>query len=305
VKSATQTGKISEPVLLALCEAFYGKKPVIQPLRRIREGSPGLSIEVQYGSRWSNQSDPGLELLWQVDRVLLDGKPLDIRETSSTNFEWSCYHDGGLPAGDHEITVELQCAYVDQSKLLGLSMSDLPKNRWPPARKTWKQSVSAPLKVYPIGTPLVALTTDVRQDPGPTGGVQIDRLVAQASRDGKKKLILKAEFPSGLSTLSYDVAASINGRLVKLGALWIVRTGNSTTSGSNRLEGRVDVLDPSITQADIHLTPNPRHIEEYPEVSEIWGKKTVLRAVPLERLNVSHGTLSGVATVLRSDEGGR
>jgi len=129
VKSATQVGNISEPLLLALCDAFYGKKPVIPPLPRIREGKQGLSIQVRYGNTWSDESQLGLELLWQVDRVLLDGKPLDVQETSKSNYEWSCYHDGCLPAGGHEITIELECAYVDYRRLLGLSARDLHKSR--------------------------------------------------------------------------------------------------------------------------------------------------------------------------------
>jgi hypothetical protein len=287
VKSATQAGKVSEPLLLALCDAFHGKKPVIPPLPRIREGKQGLSIEVQYGNRWSDEAQFGLELLWQADRVLLDGKPLDVRQTSKTNNDWTCYHDGRLPAGDHEITVELECAYVDQRRLLGLSARNLHKSRWPEASKRWKQSVSATLKVHPHDTPLVALTTDPSQDPGSTGGARIDRLVVQADQNGKKKLVLKAELPFAQSTLSYDVAVSLNGQLIPLGPFWIVQSGHYTSrNGCHPLEARLDTLDPSITQADIHLTPNPRHVEQYPEVSEIWGKKTVLRAVPLERLDL-------------------
>jgi hypothetical protein len=68
--------------------------------------------------------------------------------------------------------------------------------------------------------------------------------------------------------------------------MWIVLRGNSSTQSGGELEASVDRLDPSIRAADIILTPNPAHVEQYPEVSKIWGKKVVLRGVPLERLDL-------------------
>ena len=69
-----------------------------------------------------------------------------------------------------------------------------------------------------------------------------------------------------------------------LGGFWIVRRANECTYGE-QVEGSIDQLDPSIHDADIVLTPNPAHVEQFPEVSEIWGKKVVLRGIPLERLD--------------------
>jgi hypothetical protein len=287
LKSATQAGMIPEPVLLELCDAFYGLKPIIQPLARLREGKNGLGVEIEYGNVWGDNSSLGLELLWQVNRVLLDGKPINVRQDSKLGQRWSGYHEGGLKSGNYEVTVEIECAYVDQDKLIGLNTGDLPKNRWPKARKQWKQSVSAPLHVYAIDKAIVALVTEPSRAPRPAGGILVDRLVAQADRDGKKKIVLKCEFPKGLSIpLSYDVAASINGQLIGLGPVWIVQDGNTHAQGGSQLEGRVDVLDPSIKNADVILTPNPSHIEHRPEVSEIWGKKSILRDVPIERLDL-------------------
>lgn len=286
LKAATQAGKVSEPVLLKLCEAFYGPKPVIQPLPQLRENKDGLQIELRWGNHWSN-SNLDVELLWQVNRVLLDGKPFNVRENSKTSTEWGGYYTGRLPAGNHELTLEVEAAYIDQSKLVGLSARRLSKSLWPQARKRWTQTVSAPLRVYPSDAQIVSLTTDVGSSPGPTGGVQVERLVAQPDRDGKTQIVLKASFSEVLSApLSYDVAVSINGQQTKLGAMWIVRSGNRSSQGGSHLSGRVDALDLSITQADLILTPNPVHVEQHSEVTEIWGKATVLRNIPLERLDL-------------------
>jgi hypothetical protein len=42
-------------------------------------------------------------------------------------------------------------------------------------------------------------------------------------------------------------------------------------------------------ELSVILTPNPRHIEHRSEVSEIWGEKTILKNVPIERLDLETG----------------
>jgi len=291
--AATKAGMISPPVLFDLCDAVYGPKPIIGPLPRWREGKAGLQIYVAHGSVWDSQNQAclGLQLLWQVERVSLDGKLIEIRQliNASGSQRWGPF-SGALKAGDHRVVVEVQCAYVDPGKMIGLNAADLPVDRWPKARKRWKQTVSAPLKVYTASEPIVSLVTDAGRSPGPDGGIKIDRLVAQADRDGGKKIILKIEFASGKSpslSLSYDVAAAIEGsKRIELGTLWIVRNSNSATSSGDQVEANINRLDPSIRKADIILIPNPAHVEQIPEVSGIWGEKVILSGIPLERLDI-------------------
>ncbi len=291
--AATRARMVSPPVLLDLCDAVYGPKPIIH-LPRWREGKDGPEITVVYGSSWdySNRDALSTALLWQVERVLLDGKPFKVREPHRFSESWRGSYPGSLTAGDHEVVVEVQCAYVDPDKLIGLTVDQLPVSRWPEARKRWKQSVSSPLRVHTADEPLVALVTDPARSPGPNGGVRIDRLVVQAgSDDGKKKIILKVEFPSrpGPSLpLSYDAAMVIEGQpnRVSLGPVWVVRSATASTSSLDQREAIIDGLDPSIRRVDIVLTPNPVHVEQFPEVSEIWGKTVTLGGVPLERLDL-------------------
>jgi hypothetical protein len=289
VKAAVQAGKISEPVFLALCDAFYGPKPTIRPLPRVREDQPGFGIGVEYGSPWSSHSGFGVELVWEVRRVLLDGQPVEVRQNYKVGDRWSARHDGSLKAGDHEVTIEVEGAYIDQAKLIGLNAADLPASRWPKARKRWKKSVSAPLKVYAKGERVVPLNTDSRRDPNRTGGLKIERLVVQADKDGKKIVLLVA-FTAELSIpLSCDVAAVLPSQTVQLGGVWVVHDRGCMDSGPNQLEARVDTLDASVKYAEIILTPNPKHIEYRPEVSEIWGGKIILKRIPIERLDLETG----------------
>jgi hypothetical protein len=66
----------------------------------------------------------------------------------------------------------------------------------------------------------------------------------------------------------------------------VSRGVNQSSWSGERLQAIVDKLAPEIKSADILLTPNPAAIESRPEVSEIWGKETVLNNVELERLDL-------------------
>ncbi len=285
--SARQAGMISQPVLLNLCDAYYGSKPVVKPLPRQRAGNGRFQIDVEYGSPWMDNLLPSVELLWQVNRALLDGKPLAIQQPYRHSQHCSCTYSGALTAGKHEVTVEIECAYVDARRLIGLNAASLPKEQWPKPLKQWTQSISAPLSVYAVGVPIVALTTSPGRDPGASGGIVIQRFVVQSDPKGGSKIILVADPILGLSiSLSYNVVAMLNAQPTKLGQLWIVAFDDGHTEGVSRPEGSVGPLDPSIRTADIVLTPNPSHIEDRPDVTEIWGKKVILRRVPLERLDL-------------------
>ena len=205
IKSAGQAGPISEPVLFALCDAFYGPKPVLRPLARLREGRSGFSIEIEYGNTWSSQSNLGLQLVWQVNRVLLDGKPFGVRDTHKGAGSWSGYHDGSLEAGDHRLTVEVECAYIDQGKLIGLEPGDLSKSLWPEARKRWTETVSAPLKVFSNDERLVSPVTNPGQHPGAGGGISISRFAVQPDRDGGKAYAV-SRFLKGVAVIARYLA---------------------------------------------------------------------------------------------------
>jgi len=290
---AIQSGMVSDEVLFDLCDAFYGTKPVIRPLMRLREGPRNFQIEVEYGSVWEAHSDLGVALVWDIGQILLDGKPIQVGQNHKDGQNWSGGYQGNLTAGDHELTVEVQAAYIDKSKLIGLGVGSLPSNRWPKARKRWKTSVTAPLTVHPIDEPtssFLSLVTDKQRDPGPNGGLRVDRFVVQADRDGKKKIILKTDFVTGLSIpLSYDVGVVVGDQTIPLGLRWIVERENGSTSSGEQLQGSIASVAADIRSANIILTPNPAHIEHRPEVSEIWGKQVIIHDFPLERLDLEVG----------------
>ena len=149
LQAAIQAKVISDEVLIDLCDAFYGTTPVVQPLRPIKEGKSDFQLRIDFGNTWGELKGPGLVLLWDVDRVLVDGKPLKVQRLHKFNESWSGQCRGELAPGQHKVTVEIQCGYVGAGKLAGVDQDSLKVERWPEARKRWKKTVTAPLKVIP------------------------------------------------------------------------------------------------------------------------------------------------------------
>jgi hypothetical protein len=147
IRSAVQAKMISGEVFLDLCDAFYGPKPVVQSLPPIRQGKSSFQLNIEYGNPWSSESGLGVELLWDVQQVLMDGRPFSFRQTNVSPGQWYGTCDGNFELGDHEITVEIESAYVDRSKLPG---TNLPVSQWPSARKRWTTKISVPVTVEPL-----------------------------------------------------------------------------------------------------------------------------------------------------------
>ena len=109
IRAAVQAKMISGDVFLDLCDAFYGPKPVAQSLPPIRQGKSSFQLNIKYGSPWSSESGLGVELLWDVQSVLLDGMPLTFRKTNVLPGQWYGSCDGTFEPGDHELTIEIEC----------------------------------------------------------------------------------------------------------------------------------------------------------------------------------------------------
>ncbi len=288
LKAASSAGLISDPVLIALCDAFYGPEAKIRSISRTREDSDNLRIDVGYGSNWNNHFGAGVELLWEVQSVRLGDKRLDIRQLSKTDNEWMGLYEGPLPAGEHKLSVEIDCAYVDTAQLAGLNIRELPAARWPEDRKRWKQTLSAKCKVYTKDEPILKLVSDTDRDPARTGGIQVNRFAVQDDRSGKKRIRLSVSFSEILAVpISFDVAVKLADKTISLHHLFAARESGWSTSSGNQLEAQLDAIDAAVRQADIILTPNPKHIESIPQVTEIWGETIVLPQVPLERLDLA------------------
>jgi hypothetical protein len=143
--SAIGAKLVSKKVYLDLCDAFFGK-PQVTPIAPIKAREEGFRIGIEYGNTWTDHSGLGVSLLWHVNQVMVDGKPVTLGPAQRYADDWSATVRGKLSPGNHEVQIEIECAYVDA--LTGVTYrSKLPVKQWPTALKKWKTTVTAPAKV--------------------------------------------------------------------------------------------------------------------------------------------------------------
>lgn len=141
---------ISDEVLLELCEVYHGTQPKLNPLSPYPPGSFPLELRVEYGNSWDGGRELGVVLVWHVNSISLNGEPLLPQQVNKHSHQIGVYHcTADLPAGDHEIVVEVECAFIDEEKFLGLDSLKVTPAQWPEARKRWKTQIRAPLLVEP------------------------------------------------------------------------------------------------------------------------------------------------------------
>src|SRR3954452_7564646 len=147
IDSAVQGKLMSKETWLNLCEALFGAQPTVKPIGPVPAGQRGIQVRVEYGSPWASNSGIGVELLWDVKQVLLDGVPLKITNPNRFVNYWVAYCDGPLKPGDHELKIDVECAYAD-NKLVNFHNAGLLKiNQWPKGIKRWSTTVTAPVTV--------------------------------------------------------------------------------------------------------------------------------------------------------------
>ena len=190
LKSANRAGFIADPTRPRV-------RRVLRPQAGLETAEPhprgaaGFEIEIKYGNPWSQHSGLDVELLWEVERVLVDGESVELRTNHRFHDSWSGHCDKAIFPGEHQVTVEFDCAYMDENKLVGLNRSDLPAAQWPRARKAWKPTISSPLRVYSKDESKVPLTKDRGRNPEKKGGIRVGRCVVQADRGDRRKIVLE------------------------------------------------------------------------------------------------------------------
>jgi len=286
LQDATAANLVSQQQLLQMCDAFYGK-PGLRPLPRLRAGKVDLDLRLDYDSSWDDHSGLPYKLIWASKRMLVDGEPVKFENQRHGRNDWFGKLRGNLDAGDHEIAIEIDAAYIDRDKLLGIDTNELPAERWPQAAKRWTHTIKVPLKVFGTQEEIVKLTTDPKDDPRQNNAIQVERIVIQPQGADKAKVVLKLKFGQVMPVpVSFDAGVRLGDQDVHVGFKWAIRTQSRSMGGSDDLSEAIDPLDPSVTTADVFLTPNALHVEDQPEVEKIWGKPIVLRNIPLDRYDL-------------------
>lgn len=148
IKAAIAAKMISEATFFALCDAFFGPQPVVRPVLRIFEDENRFALNFEFGNPFSDYSGLGVELLYQVTGATVNGAPVQVKGNNSRR-NWSGVVTTDLQPGEHEITLEIECAYVDGKSFTAMSPQSIPIEQWPKALKRWKLKVPVPVKVEP------------------------------------------------------------------------------------------------------------------------------------------------------------
>jgi hypothetical protein len=151
LKPAIQKGMITEPVFLALCDAFFGSTPTVKMTTpALNEDDTRFDIRIEYGSVWSDNTGLDVKLVWDIKQVQLDGKPVNLSNVQKHfGRQASMTAEAELTPGEHNLIVELDCAFVDAARLAGANLDTLTPDQWPKARKRWVAKATVPVQVAP------------------------------------------------------------------------------------------------------------------------------------------------------------
>jgi hypothetical protein len=151
LKAALSKQLVSEDVLLQLCDAFYGAQPTVWAITPMAKGAGGFRVHVEYGNPWAANLGVGVALLWEVTQVSVDGVAVKTSQVQRSAQNWDAYCTADPAAGDHEVQIDLVCAYAAYNKIIGGDPSQVPVSRWPATRKKWTVRLTTPLKVIASG----------------------------------------------------------------------------------------------------------------------------------------------------------
>lgn len=147
LNAARQAKLLSDEELIKLSDAFFGTQPTVVPISPTVAGPQSTSLSIQYGNPWSDNSGLGVDLLWDVTQVTLDGVPVKINSINRFAQSWSATYNGKLEAGEHELEIDVECAYVDSNTGTATNGRQLPVAQWPKGLKRWTVKVKVPVKV--------------------------------------------------------------------------------------------------------------------------------------------------------------
>ena len=286
---------VTDEQVVRFVEAVHGdvRCEYTSPTLRLREGAKTVNFpSMKWRDTWS-QKLFGLSLMNELRGVTVDGQALE-RKQQNSNPDWSAHNlyfsqDFSLPTlapGKHNVKVEVLSALVPEGDLIGLEHS-APSSDWPPAKKLWTRTAELELMVYARDAVIVTLTEEAQLNPVTSGCIKVESAVIRP-RGAKAQVVVKLAQPRNLPVaISCDAALRIGGQTYPCGQMFAYPIGKNGMSWSGEtLTATLPAFDPSIQEADVVLTPNPKFIEEKSAVDRIWGKEIVFERVPLKRLDI-------------------
>jgi len=295
IEQSRLAGLVSDEAGIALCDAYFGDVATFAQLNN-QGGSP-LRIQIQHGPAWDDNSHTGLGVsyLWNVVRVTVDGEEVEIDRPRRFAQRWTGRTKSNLPADATTITAELEIAYVDSDKMIGLHDDNLARSRWPKPKKLRTKIISMPLDGSdpnkPVPKPIQLLTDPTRN---PAGNIALERLVVQRDEGGLGMIVAKLNIKQGLAIpVSFDVFVEYQDEEHFLGTTWARGVKNRLMTSNTSVQSNGHRIPAEVRAADLILKPNSEHIgkasghdNEVLPPTEIWGKTIKFRSVVLERIDL-------------------
>ena len=298
LQRAVASGDVTKEQYLRLARAYYGTQPAVSYSPLVREGAP-LVLKLEYGGAWNLpdaqfvkavraiKSPDGSELpaVALHDHPAATGRvppnPDFLSATGVWPVEVKVTH--GLPPGEHTLTVVVDAAVLKEGSV-PRAVQDKPGQAaaWPKGLARWTAEVPVKVTVVPPGGATVALVTDPARNPA--RGVTI-KGVRVTRAEKKKRLAVEVDFGRPPVPVSVDVVAKVGGREHTVGSYVVTSTQTTSTEHAAELES----LPPDVKRVDVVLRPNPRHAENVPGITEIWGGEIERQGVLLERYDLEAG----------------
>lgn len=290
LREAYRAGLFKQDALINLADAYYSRDAVIKGLHKVHVRERTVTVRIESGGSplLSKSGGPPIDITWKLKGLTLDDKPVTYKimaESSSTLIAMIDLPE--LDAGTYEVRATVDGAYVfadkdaDDEQLAGAHDGQSK------TLDRWQVDTKATLTVVGKNREAVTLSTDPSLDPGSDGVAPV--YIAVQQRQNMKWVSVKLTM-TGLykGVLSYDVSIVLDGQWHDAGHFYYQSRENGWSRGEGPLKVWLTALDPSVTTADIVLTPNPKHAIRFLKADSIWGEPTTFKDFPIKRYDLNN-----------------
>lgn len=147
LEPALAAGRVSQPKVIALCDAFYGPVPRLQPETPVHANNPYAAVNLHWGNPWDSSVTGLPRLAWRVAEVQVDGQRVQDPEIQWHRHRRRVRFPMQLPPGDHEVQVTVAAAYLRSTAVTGDPQESQAAEQLPRGIKNWSTTVNATLTV--------------------------------------------------------------------------------------------------------------------------------------------------------------
>lgn len=268
---------VSNATLMKLVDAWH-PGPSADHIRA-RPGTVSVSLSTINHRYWHSYLGSPLELAWDVERVTFKGSEIERRDVSDR-------HPGRIQnemaVGNYEVKVDLVCGYMTSTTSATANIGGyLPRDKWKPPTKEWRTTVAIPITVYPEDKEIVKLVRDSSRDPTRFAR----KLEIRKTQANPKKIYVRHDLTDHVKDLPigicFDRFVVVKGKRIPHGYFYCFYDAKKGGAQLGNIGWTFDAA--GVEAFDLELVPNPRHVEMYTNLKEIWGQTVVVQGVKVPK----------------------